>query len=67
MTSDIFKPAVQLELQLPFFYSLVPAGFPSPANDYQDTKMDLNQYLIHHPTATFFIRIQGDSMIGSGR
>jgi DNA polymerase V len=66
MTSDVLIPAAQSELMLPLFHTLVPAGFPSPANDYQDTKMDLNQYLIPHPSATFFIRIQGDSMIGSG-
>lgn len=44
----------------------VAAGFPSPAEDYIEDKLDLNQYLIRHPAATFFVRASGDSMIGAG-
>ena len=46
--------------------SSVSAGFPSPADDYIDTKLDLNEHLIRHPSATFFVRASGDSMIGAG-
>ena len=42
------------------------AGFPSPADDYLDGPLDLNAYLIQHPTATFFVRVRGDSMTGAG-
>src|SRR5690625_18757 len=49
-----------------FFDVCVPAGFPSPAQDYLDSKIDLNEKLIQHPSATFLIRIEGDSMIGEG-
>ena len=48
------------------YSSSVSAGFPSPADDYIDTKLDLNEHLIRHPSATFFVRASGDSMIGAG-
>jgi DNA polymerase V len=38
-------------------------GFPSPAKDYQEDVIELSQYLVQHPTATFYFRISGDSMI----
>ncbi len=50
----------------PLLLSGVAAGFPSPADDYIDQRLDLNELLIHHPAATFFIRVAGDSMIGAG-
>ncbi|MBP7460672.1 MAG: translesion error-prone DNA polymerase V autoproteolytic subunit [Candidatus Delongbacteria bacterium] len=46
--------------------SRIVAGFPSPADDFIDKKLDLNEYLVHHPSATFFVRVEGDSMIGAG-
>ncbi|MBV6624840.1 MAG: translesion error-prone DNA polymerase V autoproteolytic subunit [Rivularia sp. (in: Bacteria)] len=42
------------------------AGFPSPAQDYLDGKLDLNSYLIKHPAATFFMRMTGDAMVSAG-
>lgn len=42
------------------------AGFPSPAQDYLDGKLDLNSYLIEHPAATFFMRMSGDAMVDAG-
>ena len=42
------------------------AGFPSPAQDYLDHRLDLNQHLIANPAATYFIRAQGDSMREAG-
>jgi DNA polymerase V len=44
----------------------VSAGFPSPADDYIETSIDLNRELIRHPFATFFVRASGDSMVGAG-
>jgi len=46
--------------------SSVSAGFPSPADDYIEGRLDLNQHLIRHPAATFFVRVDGDSMIDAG-
>jgi len=50
----------------PLFEATVPAGFPSPAADYEEGKLDLNKYLIRNPAATFFVRVTGDSMEGAG-
>lgn len=47
-------------------YAVVKAGFPSPADDFLEKKIDLNEHLIPHPAATFLIRVSGDSMIGAG-
>jgi len=51
---------------LPLAGERVAAGFPSPADDYVDVGIDLNDQLIHHPTSTFFLRVSGDSMNGAG-
>jgi DNA polymerase V len=53
-------------LARPLFLSGVSAGFPSPAEDYVDRALDLNELLIKHPAATFFVRVAGDSMVGAG-
>lgn len=54
-------------LEAPYLFIIsVPAGFPSPAEDFVEGPLDLNRYLIHHPAATFFVRVIGDSMIGAG-
>jgi len=47
----------------PVFASTISAGFPSPADDYIENRIDLNEYLVQHKEATFFLRVQGDSMI----
>ncbi len=44
----------------------VVAGFPSPAEQYHEPPLDLNELLVKRPAATFFVRVQGDSMIGAG-
>ncbi len=53
-------------LELPLYSSTVSAGFPSPADDYIECKLDLNNHLIKHPAATFFVRASGESMIHAG-
>ena len=50
----------------PLYGASVPAGFPSPADDFIEDTLDLNDYLIRHPAATFFVRARGDSMVGAG-
>lgn len=52
--------------KLPLYACKVQAGFPSPADDYMEGKLDLNKHLIKHPTATFFVRATGESMLGAG-
>jgi DNA polymerase V len=51
---------------IPFFLERVSAGFPSPAEDYIEKTIDLNELCIQHPAATFFVRVQGDSMVEAG-
>ncbi len=51
---------------LPLFSNSISAGFPSPADDYIDRRLDLNDLLIRHPSATFFVKASGDSMTGAG-
>ncbi|MAR99776.1 MAG: peptidase S24 [Nitrosomonadales bacterium] len=64
---DISKSKALLTHQpLDLFDHKVPAGFPSPADDYKEKKLDLNEYLIKQKEATFFVRIKGDSMIDAG-
>jgi DNA polymerase V len=53
-------------LALPLFTGKVAAGFPSPADDYVEKTLDLNELLIQKPAATFFVRVQGESMLGAG-
>lgn len=43
-----------------------PAGFPSPAEDSIDQRLDLNEHLIRNPASTYFVRVEGDSMRGAG-
>lgn len=64
---EIRYPAKVLRrLRLPLFVGKVAAGFPSPADDYVEKTLDLNELLIQKPAATFFARAQGDSMIDAG-
>lgn len=51
---------------VPLHLAPVPAGFPSPAEDYQDAGLELNEHLVRDPAATFFARASGDSMLGAG-
>ena len=50
----------------PLMASTVAAGFPSPAEPYMESPLDLNELLVHRPAATFFVRAAGDSMTGAG-
>lgn len=52
-------------MKVKFFETLVPAGFPSQAEDYVEQALDLNEWIVEHPAATFFIRVEGDSMEGA--
>lgn len=75
-TKAIRVPVSQVEMvlksiqnkfyHLPFYQSSISAGFPSPAEDDMEEKLDLNELLIKHPSATFFLRVSGSSMIRAG-
>ena len=53
-------------IELPLFLERVACGFPSPAQDYVEDRLDLNRLAVRHPSATYFIKVSGDSMIGAG-
>ncbi|STX55748.1 SOS (error prone) mutagenesis protein UmuD (RumA) [Legionella beliardensis] len=61
-----FDTPVTMTQRFALYSSKVPAGFPSPADDYLELTLDLNEYLIKHPAATFMVRAQGDSMRDAG-
>jgi|SRR6185369_10602348 len=52
-------------LALPLGAVKVSAGFPSPAADYEDRRLDINEYLVRNPVSTFFFAVEGDSMEGA--
>lgn len=62
----IAQSDVRSVLSIPLFLSSVSAGFPSPAQDYIEKTLDLNELLIQRPAATYFVRVEGDSMIDAG-
>ncbi|HOK96529.1 MAG TPA: translesion error-prone DNA polymerase V autoproteolytic subunit [Anaerohalosphaeraceae bacterium] len=64
--SAIYRSDISTAYRQPYFEAKVPAGFPSPAADYEENQLDLNKHLIKNPAATFFVRVSGDSMTGAG-
>jgi len=64
--TDIRPVSPKTSLELPLAESDIKAGFPSPADDFMEDALDLNQHLIDHPSATFFVRVSGDSMVDAG-
>ena len=66
VVDNIYRPQIKSNYYIPLYFCPVSAGFPSPAEEYLEGKLDLNQHLIPHPLATFFVRVAGDSMIGAG-
>ena len=60
---EFYKPNLKTALLIPFFYGGISAGFPSPADDFLDTSIDLNKELIKNKSTTFFARVKGNSMV----
>ena len=65
LSLEIMHCQYRQSMALPLAEAVI-AGFPSPAGDYEDVRLDLNEALIRNPTSTFFARVQGNSMIGAG-
>ncbi|PVZ84167.1 peptidase [Serratia sp. S1B] len=66
MKLEFFTPLPGTPFKLPFFSDNCAAGFPSPADDYIEKQLDLNEYCIQHPSATYFVRASGESMVDAG-
>ena len=62
---DFFDSTTK-KFRIPLLNDSVSAGFPSPADDYTEENIDLNEHLICNPFSTFFLRVKGDSMINAG-
>ena len=62
----VFIPLIPApKLSFPIDTVKVSAGFPSPAADYEESRLDINEYLVRNPVTTFFFPVQGDSMEGA--
>ncbi|GAB4147895.1 MAG: translesion error-prone DNA polymerase V autoproteolytic subunit [Patescibacteria group bacterium] len=66
MTTVFKAVTIGNTVSVPYYECVVPAGFPSPADDFVDTKLNLNDLMIPHPNSTFFVKVQGDSMLQAG-
>ena len=64
--TTVYAVRIGPRLPRPLFHCSVACGFPSPADDYIHKALDLNEYLIRKPAATFIVRAEGDSMQGAG-
>jgi DNA polymerase V len=64
--AGVYLPDRRTRWSRPLIMCHVPAGFPSPAEDYVEGRIDLNRDLIKHPLSTFYVRVSGDSMVGAG-
>lgn len=63
---ELYRPERESAAEVPLASSGVHAGFPSPADDFLEGSLDLNTLVIKHPEATFFARVEGDSMKNEG-
>ena len=61
-----FTPKTDSNLELPYITAGIKAGFPSPAADFEETKISLDSFLIKNKEATFYAKASGHSMIGAG-
>jgi len=66
-SQQIQLPKIGIQpIHAPLFSHKVTAGFPSPADDYIEGRLSLDEHLIQHKDATFFVRAKGNSMVGAG-
>jgi DNA polymerase V len=66
VVDEIFGAEQSSNFEIPLAEVSVQAGFPSPAEDYIEDRIDLNEHLIDHPAATYFVRVAGTSMVDAG-
>ena len=66
VVTKFFEADLKSRYRLNLYQQKIPAGFPSPAEDHIDGKLDLNRKFIKNPAATFYVQVDGDSMIGAG-
>ena len=59
---EFYTADTETAIEIPMSNSFVEAGYPSPSEDFIELKLDLNKHLIKHPSATFYVRVKGNSM-----
>ena len=64
--NKIYKTNNKKSSDVGLYATSISAGFPSPAEDHIDVSLNLNDYLVKHPSSTFYIYVKGDSMVGAG-
>ena len=65
ITSFLVEPS-EFDVNVPLFSNRVSAGFPSPAEDYIEENLNLQDLMISHPSSTYFLKVDGESMIDAG-
>ena len=63
---DVFKPCLNRPQAFPLYSSKVSAGFPSPADDFKELRISIDQDVVRNEEATFYARVAGESMQGAG-
>ncbi|NUY80382.1 translesion error-prone DNA polymerase V autoproteolytic subunit [Flavobacterium sp. MAH-1] len=63
---EFFAPDTNFPLEIPHADTGVSAGFPSPAMDFMETRLDINKLLIKNPLSTFYVKVNGNSMVNAG-
>ncbi len=64
---EVARPAAAPQSSgLPLYSSRPSAGFPAPGDDQVERVLDINDLVVKHPSSTFFVRVEGDSMVGAG-
>lgn len=66
MLDQVKKYALNRGYSIPLFSSKIQAGFPSPADEHIESRIDFNEFLVDHPAATFAVKVTGESMIEAG-
>lgn len=61
-----YTPILKKVIKLPFFSSLIRAGFPSPAEDHIEQTLDITELIVKNPPATFYLKVTGESMVNAG-
>ena len=64
--NKVIRSSTSKRTKIKLYTTSISAGFPSPAEDHMDVSLDINEYLVKHPSSTFYIYVRGDSMINSG-
>lgn len=66
VVTSVHTPLPATGVTAPLYASQPAAGFPAPGDDFVESTLDIHQLVVKNPTATFFVRVQGDSMEGAG-